>query len=254
MLRGRQNFLRLTLVIAISVTCLSATACGAASTARPTAARSTARAISQKDPLAGMTGKQIEAKAIANTKAAPGVTMDVDLSSGGKRDIYHLGIKPGQGCAGTIGQVGAGSYRVIVIGTTVYVKPDAVMWKAHLADSPEADAGAAEGKYLTGTSFDMLDGGTSGVCNLSFWLMLVSAPDNAVKGAFTTLDGARVLTLKDSAGLIKYVTDSSKPELAGFTIPSSPGSPGSKFTFSSGAVVLAAPPPDQVMDGSKSGW
>lgn len=261
MLRGRQSFLSLTSVIAISVTCLSATACGTASTARPAALHSpvstdsgVASASSQKDPLAGMTGKQIEAEAIANIKAATGMTMDVDLSSGGKRDIYHLAIKPGQGCVGTIGQVGAGSYSVVVIGATVYVKPDAVMWKAHLADSPEADAGVAEGKYLTGTSFDVLDGGKGGVCNLSFWLMPVSAPGNAVKGAFTTIDGTRVLTLKDPAGLVEYVTDTSKPEIAGFTIPAYLRQPASKITFSFGPVVLAAPPSNQVMDGSKSGW
>lgn len=72
-------------------------------------------------------GGTIVARAYANLKAAPTMTVTStlnDASSGYPVDDVDLGVRAGQGCAGTVDYGPAGSIRLVVVDGAVYYAPD----------------------------------------------------------------------------------------------------------------------------------
>ena len=122
MLHGRPGLLRTAAGAVVGASCLAATACGGLTAA-------TLRASSVADPLAGQAGSKVMAEATANAEAAASLTINGTVSQSGKGITIDLGIKRGQGCAGTVGISGVGSMKLVVIGATLYMKPDAEFWK-----------------------------------------------------------------------------------------------------------------------------
>src|ERR1700733_5204679 len=87
----------------------------------PAASLSAAPAASAADPLANLTGNQVETQAFANLKAASSMTLVGTVTQSGTSYTVNLGIKPGHGCAGTIAMGSQGSFKLILIGKVVYL-------------------------------------------------------------------------------------------------------------------------------------
>ena len=117
----RPGLARMALVITASVGCLALAACTGSSGTTGAALGASGAA----DPLAGLTGNEIALRAMADVNAASGVTMTGSITQQGETFNVSLAVKPGQGCTGTILDIGKdGSYQLLDIGTTEYVIPD----------------------------------------------------------------------------------------------------------------------------------
>ncbi len=259
MFEGRPAFVRMTLVAAAGVSCLAAVACGSSTTSSGGAAPS---ASSTADPLAGLTAAQVGAKTVADAEASSSLTLKGSLTQSGQSYTINLAIKPGQGCMGTIGGGSKGSFKLIVIGKTIYLNPDDAFWKASAGADATAAIALVNGRYLKVSTSDSNIAPLADLCDVS---QLFSSDDpsgkttkgpsgKTTKGAVTTLGGTRVLPLKDPDGSVAYVTDTSKPQLVELVAPKGSSAGPGKVTVTTGAPVTLTPPPaSQVIDGSKLG-
>src|SRR5215469_4512617 len=96
---------------AVGACCLAAVGCGSSG------------GSGAPDPLASQTGTQVLAKASANLKAAPGVTLAGTTVTTGQYATDDTAIVPGKGCVATsmLGIAGAqGSTTYITVGGNVY--------------------------------------------------------------------------------------------------------------------------------------
>lgn len=252
MFHVRRGVTRLAAAAVAGAGCLAAAACGgsaASLSAVPLATRTA-------DPLAGLTVAQLEAKAIADAKAASSVTLQGTTVDSGETDTISLAIKPGQGCTGTINMGSkAGSLKLIVIGTTLYLLADNTYWAANSGSDAQQVIALLGGRYIKASTTDKTMGQAALACDLSQIFSTNGKKDDITKGKVTTRDGVRVLTLNDltddSTG---YLTDTATPLLVAFTAPKGSKDGGENATVTYGApVTLTAPPASQVIDGSKIG-
>jgi hypothetical protein len=251
MFKGRP-WVQITLAAAAGVSCLAVAACGS-STASGAAAPS---ASSTVDPLASLSAAKVNAEAIADAEAAPSLTIDGTASQSGKTETIDLGIKRGAGCTGTIGMGGGASMKLIVIGKTVYFLGNDQFWKSEGGSAADTSAAIAliDGRYLEVPASDKNVSQLAGVCSVSSLMTSDSTAVPDAKGPVTTLNGTRVVPVKLSDGSTDYVTDTSKPEFVEAFAPKGTHGGAGKASLSVGAPVrLTAPPPSQVIDGSKLG-
>lgn len=255
MFEERGAFVRMSLVAAAGVSCLAAVACGSSSTSGAGAgASAAASATSTADPLADLTVAQVESKVVADAKASSTLTMKGSIVESGQTVSVDLGIKPGQGCTGTIGEGAKGSFKMIVIGKTIYMNPDDAFWKANAGAEANAAIALVNGRYLKVSSTDSNEGSLGQLCDVSQIFSTDGKQDKVTKGAVTTLGGNRVLQLKDSDGSVAYVTDTAKPQLVEIAAPKGDKNGSGSVTVTTGAPVTLTPPPaSQVIDGSKLG-
>jgi hypothetical protein len=124
-----------------------ATACGTAASGQSgKAAASTAPA----NPLAGLTADQIATRAVANLKAASSVHYAGSVNDSNATYTVNLTAST-KNCTGTFGIVGKGSFVLLKIGQTLWIKPDNKFWTSEGA-TPE---------------FLRLDGGSDGKLDFS---------------------------------------------------------------------------------------
>jgi hypothetical protein len=244
---GRRVLPGLIAVAAASVTCLAVTACGG-STGTGTSAGSVVAG-----PLASLTGDQIVAKAVAGLKAAPGFTMAGTVTDSSGTYNVNLSYKKGQGCQGTVAQPGKGSFAMVVIGTTAWVKPDDAFWKANAGSQAGAAIALLSGRYLKGSTGNANVASLTKLCDITSLASSLTEATNVAKGPVTMMGGQRVLPLTDKAkGGTLYVTDASPPRILQLSNPKA-GHSG-KLTFSYTPVTLTPPPPSQTVDGSRLGF
>jgi hypothetical protein len=256
MLRGRQGFVRLAAVAALGLTCLAAAACSG-----------------PPDPLAGLTAKQVLTQAMANFKAAPSLTVDGLVSEPAAADsapaapgmtlealvrgpianvTVHLGLVPGKGCTGTAETLANGSTTFIVADQAIYLQPDGAWWDTVAGSGGTGISQLIGDRYLKESAAESGQSVTD-TCALNP-LAALSTP-TVIKGQVTTLNGIRVLPLNGAHDYVLYVTDTTKPEIAGIFQPE-PDSNGDyvNLTVRVGApVALAAPSPGQAVDASDFG-
>src|SRR5947209_19591417 len=149
MFEGRPVFVRMTLVAAAGVSCLAAVACGSSTTSSASAgASAAASASSTADPLAALTAAQVLAKTVADAKASSSLTLKGSMVQSTQSITVDLAIKPSQGCTGTIGEGSHGSFKLIMIGKTIYMNPDDAFWKANAGAEANAAIVLVNGRYL----------------------------------------------------------------------------------------------------------
>ena len=232
MFHGRPGLMRTAAGAVVGASCLAAAACGGLTAA-------TLRASSIADPLAGQAGNKVLTVATANAEAAASLTINGTVSQSGKSITIDLGIKRGQGCAGTVGESGVGSMKLVVIGETLYMKPDTEFWKSVAGNAGDASAVIAllGGRYLKLPTNDGSAAGISDICDVSK-LLNSGATGRVTREAVTRLAGIRVLPLKLSDGSTEYVTDTSKPEFVEAFAPKGtkdgPARPPSRLALPSG--------------------
>jgi hypothetical protein len=235
---------------AVGASCLTVAACGGGAPA------ASASASVNPDPLASLSASVIAAKAIVNLKAASSLTMDGSLLDSGQPITVSLGIKPGEGCAGSIDMDTKGSFKFILIGKTVYLNPDDNYWEANAGSNADAIIKLVDGRYIKSTTSGATGGATLGViklCDLSQVAGSIKVNGTITKGKLTTLGGVKVLPLIQGTDGTLWVTDTAKPELIKVESTYASGdSTVGVVTFSPGApVTLTAPPADQVIDAAK---
>lgn len=212
------------------------------------------------DPLKSWTANKVVVQAEADTVAAPYIRVTGSVSDAGQQVSLDLTMASGKGCRGTVSEQGVGSFAMVVIGKTVWLKPDAAFYQK-LAGQDKAKQLAVSllaGKYLKETTSSNASlGSLAGVCSLRGMMDSASKPtasDPARKTGMAEIDGQRALVLattKDPGTL--YVTDTAKPEMLRIVAPGSSGGQLS-FTYYSSPVVITPPPADTVVDGAKYGF
>jgi hypothetical protein len=216
---------------------------------------STASSTPSADPLAAKTGQQVFTEAVANTEAASSLKMAGNINESGSIYTVNLGFKKGEGCTGTIAVSGKGSFTLTVIGTTAYLNPDTKFWKSYAGSSASTVIALVNGRYLKGSTSDPNVSGIAKICDISQLLGSFKSHGTISKGKVTTYAGQPVLPLKDSKGGVMYVSDTSAPVIVMVQNLGATGGSSGKVTFAVGApVTLTAPPPSQVLDGSKIGF
>lgn len=219
------------------------------------------------DPLEDLSTTMLT-QAYANLQAASSLTETGSGSESGQAYSLHLGIKANRGCTGTVGYGADGSLKLVVIGSTVYFKPDAAFWRYSAGANATAAMNAVNGRYIEGS--DESDSNLKAMAEVCSAYQNVG-PSNPIAGIstaakvsplsgitmgrVTTLDGVRVLPLRDSTGAAVYLSDTGRLEVAEISQDKAGGG-GSygTFTFDVGApVTVAAPPASQVLDGSTLG-
>jgi hypothetical protein len=213
-----------------------ATACG--SSAAPSA-----------NPLAGLTADQIAAKAVANLRAASSVHYAGSITESGETDAVDLtaGVT---NCTGTLGTAGKGSFALLKIGQTLWIKPDSQFWTSEGANS--AVLALVEGKYIRTSPNDSDFNSVRMLCSpAQIADSFGNKMNHLVKGTTITVDGQSALQLRDtSTSDVAYVTISASPEF----LRLDHGSQGQlDFSDYNAPVTLTAPPASQTIDGSKLG-
>lgn len=225
--------------VVASAACLAAVGCGGGS--------------GSGDPLSGMSAKQVTTKAIASLKSAPSFTITGSVPYSGHPLSIDLGFK-GKDCAGTIGEGSVGSIAMVVIGTAVWLKPDATFWKSQGGSAGAEAAKLLAGKYLKSSTSDSNASPLASICDTKSLTAQMDIPADVAKGPFTTVDGQRVLALTDKAkNSTMYVTDTAVPRIMKVT-GKQPGDSG-QFTIAYGVpATVTAPPASQTVDGAQYGF
>lgn len=247
MFQRRRAFVRMASVAA-GASCLALAACSSAA--------SSPGASGAADPLASMSAAQVAAEVTANAKAASSLTLAGSMTQAdGTGETASLAVKPSQGCTGTIGTMGKGSFKLTKIGSTIYLNPDKQFWESNGGAAASTIINLVNGKYIKISSTDKNMGSVADLCDVAQMFSTDGKQDTLTKGKVTTLNGTRVLPLNDtSEGSVSYVTDTSKPQLVEITSPKGAKDGSGKITVTYGApVTLTAPPASQVIDGSKLG-
>jgi hypothetical protein len=209
--------------------------------------------VGPPDPLKTWSVAHIEATSIANAEAASSVTLSGSFKQSGQTVTLNIGIKKGQGCNATTVESKTGTMKMIVVGKTVYLYLDKKFWTSVGGANGAAIYAQIDGRYMKVSSASLANSLTP-VCNLQGDLTESGAKVAVTRGKISTLDGVRVLELKNSDGEDVYVTDSSKPEI--FEVTTTKGSNGAgALRVNVGArVTVAAPPARDVVSGAKYGF
>jgi hypothetical protein len=205
-------------------------------------------------PLAGLSAKQVLDKAVGDLKSASGFTESGTTTDSGNTYTINLRFEPGKGCMGTISQAGRGSYAIVLIGTTTWVKPDDAFWEANLGSKAPHVIALQRGRYLKGTTTDVNANDATKPCDLNALTYSLSLPLDVVMGKVTTVNGQRAVPLTDKVlGGIMYVTDASPPQV--LRLVNNFAGKSAKHNFNVGApITVTAPPASQSIDGSQVGF
>jgi hypothetical protein len=235
----------------------TATACSSsgspAASATSATPGSTASASTQAGPLAGLSADEIARRAIADLKVVKSVHVKGSVLSSGQNIAMNLSLGT-QGCTGTMGIKGEGSFILLKIGKSLWIKPDDAFWK-HAAGSAGADAvDLFSGNYIKTSAKGSSLASIGDLCIPSkFAKSFGSNMTGMSKGTTTTIAGQPALQIKDTADPASaYVTVAAHPE---FLRLDGGGSNGRlDFTQYNAPLHLTPPPADQVLDGAQYGF
>jgi hypothetical protein len=225
-----------------------------ATSATSATADGTASAGAQGGALAGLSADQIASRATADLKAVSSVHVAGTAKSSGQ--VIELNLTLGsRGCTGTMGIKGEGSFILLKIGKTLWIKPDDAFWKNAVGGS----AGSAVMSLLSGKYIEPSGKGSSlasigDLCNPSqFATSFGGDMTGMVKGTTTSIAGQPALQIKDTGDPASaYVTVSAHPE---FLRLDGGGSNGRlDFSQYNAPLHLTPPPAGQVLDGAKYGF
>jgi hypothetical protein len=235
----------------------AATACSSAGSPAASATSatpdSTASASSQAGPLAGLSADEIARRATDDLKVVKSVHVNGSVQSSGQNIALNLTLGT-QGCTGTMGIKGEGSFILLKIGKSLWIKPDDAFWK-HAAGSNGSDAvDLLSGNYIKTSAKGSSLSSIGDLCNpAKFAKSFGSNMTGMSKGTTTTIAGQPALQIKDTADPASaYVTVAARPE---FLRLDGGGSNGRlDFTQYNAPLHLTPPPADQVLDGAQYGF
>jgi hypothetical protein len=232
-------------------------ACGTSASSTSAAANATtsasASAQASGNPLAGMTADQIATQATTDLKNVSSVHITGRVTDSGQ--VISLNLTMGtKGCRGTMGIKGEGSFSLLRIGKTVWIKPDDQFWKSTAGSSATpAVMQILAGKYIKPAAKDSSLGSIGAFCGVSQFAGFFSGSTSGlVKDGTTTINGQTALRIKDSGDTaVAYVTLSARPEF----LRLDGGSSGHfDFTGYNTPLRLSPPPASETLDGAKYGF
>jgi hypothetical protein len=237
----------------------TATACSSsgspAASATSAAAGSPASASSQASAqgggaLAGLSADEIARRATADLKVVKSVHVAGSVQSSGQNLTMNLTLGT-QGCTGTMGIKGEGSFILLKIGKSLWIKPDDAFWK-HAAGSDAVDL--FSGNYIKTSAKGSSLSSIGDLCDpAKFAKSFGGNMTGMAKGATATIAGQPALQIKDTADPASaYVTVDARPQ---FLRLDGGGSNGRlDFTRYNAPLHLTPPPAGQVLDGAKIGF
>jgi hypothetical protein len=237
---GRRAALALT---AAAASCLAAVGCGAGGGGGA-------------DPLAGTPAKQVVAKAVADLRAASSFTMKGSINQSGETIGIDLGYLAGKGCAGTVSEGDKGSFVLVVIGSTAWIKPSAKFLKSTAGSQASAAIALLNGRYLKGSTSDSAVASLTTVCDVNGMTSSFTQTGTLIKDKVTTLGGQQVLPITDKTkGGTMDVTDSATPQVVQITNATGQGGSTGQLKFDVGKqVTLTAPSASQTISGAPFGF
>jgi len=203
--------------------------------------------------LSGLSADQIASRATADLKVVSSVHVKGSVKSSGQNIALNLTLGT-QGCTGKMGISGEGSFVLLKIGQTLWIKPDDTFWN-HAAGS--AGAGVIDllsGKYIKPSSSGSSLASIGDLCNpAKFAKSFGSNMTGMVKGTTTTIAGQPALQIKDSGDPASaYVTVDAKPEF--LRLDGGGGNGKLDFTNYNAPLHLTPPPAADTLDGAKYGF
>ncbi|MEV8094022.1 hypothetical protein [Kitasatospora sp. NPDC085879] len=170
---------------------------GGATAARSSTAASAASA-EPENGVAALPAQEIVQRSVAALKEAGSVRITGRGSSQGQTVTFDLSADTAGNCAGTMGLSGQGTFRLVKLGTQLWVKPDEVFWRAHGGAAAEQLVGE---KYLKTTTdnTDFSEIGT--VCDLDALgsTLAEQTPAALAVGKPVTVDGTPAVTVTGTA-------------------------------------------------------
>ena len=221
--------------VCCAVILIGATACG---TARPGASAPSAPSA---NPLAGLTADQIARKAVADLAAVSSVRISGWVGQDGQTAFADLTLGA-KGCRETFRIPGQGSFGMIAVGDTIWLKPDSQM----LGMFPAKARRHLAGKYLQTPD---VPGGMTDFCSLGGTASSFGSElKDLVTVKITTISGQPALQLADKRhSTIAYVTMSARPEFLRLDVS---GQEHVEFAGYNQPVTFTPPPAgDTVTDG-----
>jgi hypothetical protein len=239
----------------VSIAAPAAALAALAILAAGTAACGSSESSSVTNVLAGQSGQQIVARALADGAAAARVRLTSSETINGTPLTSDLTMVRGKGCEGTMGVPGAGSIRVLIIGATAWIKPDSQFWQYYQSTGGSPVAGAQlAGKYLKMQASDMARDGFAGINGPCTASNMFSEITIAGTGPVTTTTINFQPALKIAVTGIStnarpgeaYVSDTDDPELLLVEVPG-PGGTQITVTYPATPVTVTPPPASQVV-------
>jgi hypothetical protein len=232
----------LTAAMVCVVVLMGTAACGSSGGTQPASA-------TPSNLFAGLTGVQIAAKAVADLKAASSVHIAGSITESGSS--YLVDLTPStKDCTGTLTVQGKGSFALLQIGQTLWIKPDNQFWTSEGASS--AVLHLVGGKWIKTSTSDSDFSSLRMLCSPAQLAdSLSNNLNHVVKGTTTTVAGQSALQLRDtSTSNSAYVTISATPEFLRLN-----GGSNGQLDFSryNASVTLTPPPASETIDGSEVG-
>ena len=223
----------------VSAICVTAAACGGASSS---------------DPLAALSPQQVLSKAVSDLKSAPSFHLAGTVNEDGGISV-DLSYKRGTGCEGTLGVGSKGNIYLLVIGGTAWLKPDQAYWESYAGSSASSVIAVIGGKYLKGAVSSRNVSGLAQLCNANSLASSFTSPKDIEKGATSTIGSQQVLALKDPAkSSTMYVTDTGSPQILRVVGTQSGNGGRIDFTGYGSPVTLTPPSASNTIDGARFGF
>lgn len=214
---------------------------------------STASASAQGGALDGLSADQIASRATADLKVVSSVHVKGSVQSSGQTIALNLTLGT-QGCTGTMGISGEGSFVLLKIGKTLWIKPDDKFWNHAAGSAGSAVIDLVSGKYIKPSAKGSSLASIGALCNpAQFAKSFGSNMTGMAKGSTTTIAGQPALQIRDSGDAASaFVTVDAKPQ---FLRLDGGGSNGRlDFTDYNAPLHLTAPPAAETLDGAKYGF
>lgn len=231
---------------------MGAAACGSGGTAG-----SAASASASADPLAALSAGQIFNRAVRDLRTANAVHVTGNVVDSGQHIGLDLTLVGGTGCTGTMTMRGKGSFRLILIGKTVWIKPDRKFWKTSGGSDSAAVLQLLAGKYLKTSASGNGLGSLASLCKPSKLAGGFGGvrSDATAKRQHITVAGQPALRFagKDRHGSGSLdVSDSATPRILRIVAAGSAVA-HLEFTGYGQTVPLTAPPAGQTLSGKQFG-
>jgi hypothetical protein len=230
----------------------SGSSSGAASSTSATAG-GTASAGARGGALDGLSADQIASRATADLKVVSSVHVKGSVQSSGQNIALDLTLGT-QGCDGTMGIGGEGSFVLLKIGKTLWIKPDDKFWKHAAGSAGSALTDLVSGKYIKPSAKGSSLASIGALCDpAQFAKSFGGNMTGMVKGTSTTIAGQPALQIKDSGDAASaYVTVDAKPEF--LRLDGGGGNGRLDFANYNAPLHLTPPPAASVLDGAKYGF
>ena len=228
----------------------TSTASGTSSTSGSTASAS---ASAKGGALDGLSADEIARRATDDLKAVSSVHVKGSVQSSGQNIALNLSLGS-QGCTGTMGIAGEGSFVLLKIGKSLWIKPDDKFWNHAAGGAGSALIDLVSGKYIKPSAKGSSLASIGALCDpAQFAKSFGGDMTGMVKGTSTTIAGQPALQIKDSGDAASaYVTVDAKPE---FLRLDGGGSNGRlDFTDYNAPLHLTPPPASKTLDGAKYGF